>query len=249
MKDVLQTGCLIIGILCLFYFVLIICYAGLSEWFMWIWMLAGGVFLLQWRLLLYERLHPESRVSLLTGSIFLVMLCAVSLIVWLGVKVINGMQVVPRQDLEYVLVLGARVKEDRPTRALRKRLDTAIAYAQKNPETTFILAGGQGPDEGISEAQCMYQYMKEKGMDVQRLIMEDKSTSTRENMCFSAVFLNREKDSVGIVSNNFHIYRALLLAKKVGYQNIWGIPAPSDFWMQPHYVLREIAALFKEVIV
>ena len=85
--------------------------------------------------------------------------------------------------------------------------------------------------------------MKERGMDITRLRMEDQSTTTLENMRFSKKFLDCRQDRIGIVSNNFHIYRAMYLAENEGYQNICGIPAPSDAWMQPHYVLREICAL------
>lgn len=243
MKEILQTGCLISGILCFVYFVSIVCYTGLSEWFMWIWVVAGAGFLMQWRLLQYGRMHPESLVPLMTKVIFLLMLVVLLLIIWFGSKVISGMTAKPQENLDYVIVLGARVRDDQPTRALRKRLDRAMEYAKENPDTILILSGGQGPDEGISEAQCMYNYMEAKGMDTSRILLEDQSTSTEENMRFSSVFLEKEKDRIGIVSNNFHIYRALLLAQSEGYQRICGIPASSDVWMQPHYILREICAL------
>ena len=210
---------------------------------MWIWVVAGAGFLMQRHLLQYGRMHPESLVPLMTKVIFLLMLVVLLLIIWFGSKVVGGMTAKPQESLDYVIVLGARVRDDQPTRALRKRLDRAMEYAKENPDTIFILSGGQGPDEGISEAQCMYNYMEEKGMDTSRLLMEDRSTSTLENMQFSAAFLEKEKDRIGIVSNNFHIYRALLLAERVGYENVCGIPASSDFWMQPHYILREICAL------
>lgn len=249
MRESLQTGCLVLGILCLFYFILIVCYAGLSEWFMWIWALAGSVFLIQWRLLRYLSFHPGSRISSVTSFVFVLMLAAILLILYGGSKVAGGMTEKPEQGLKYVIVLGARVRKDQPTRALRKRLDRALEYAADNPETIFILSGGQGPDEGISEALCMYRYMEAKGIDSSRLRIEDKSTSTRENLRFSAGFLEKEKDMVGIISNNFHIYRAKRLAEQEGYLYINGIPAPSDFWMQPHYVLREVAALLKERLI
>lgn len=239
----LQTGCLISGILCFVYFVLIVCYAGLSEWFMWIWALSGAGLLLLRRMLLYCQIHPATGVRLVTNAIIALILTAVVLILWMGSRVAGGMRARPVEKLDYVIVLGARVRGDQPTRALRKRLDRAMEYAADNLNTVLILSGGQGPDEGISEAQCMYNYMEEKGMDTSRLRMEDQSTSTRENLQFSAVLLNRKKDRIGIVSNNFHIYRAVVLAEQEGYEHICGIPAPSDFWMQPHYVLREICAL------
>lgn len=249
MREFLQTGCLIMGILCLFYFVLIVCYTGLSEGFMWIWVLAGAGFLLQRYLLLYCRAHPGTAVGIISNILFVLMLTAVLVIFWFGSKVVSGMTARPQQKLDYVIVLGARVRGDQPTRALRKRLDCALDYAEKNPDTILILSGGQGEDEAISEAQCMYNYLQEKGFDISRLRLEDKSVSTKENVRFSAVFLQKENDRVGLVSNNFHIYRAMLFAKEEGYHEIYGIPASSDFWMQPHYILREICALAVHQIV
>lgn len=248
MKDLLQTGCLVSGILCLFYFVVIVCHAGFSEWFMGIWAIAGGGFLVLWRMIVYQRAHPGTWLRFVTGAAGIVILLAVFLILMEGGKVVSGMAAKPVSDLDYVIVLGARVRKDQPTRALRKRLDKAMEYAGENPDTILILSGGQGPDEGISEARCMYYYMEEKGMDTSRLRMEDQSTSTLENLRFSAQFLDKKKDRIGIVSNNFHIFRAMLLAEKEGYEQIWGIPAHSDFWMQPHYVLREICALLMLII-
>lgn len=243
MKDVLQTGCLVLGILCLFYFAGIVAYAGLSEWFMCIWAAAGIFFLILWRILKYQKIHPDTWLRFVSGTAFVLMLIAFLLIIMIGSKVIGGIAAKPQKNLDYVIVLGARVRGDQPTRALRKRLDRALEYAEKNPDTLLILSGGRGPDEGISEAQCMYNYLEKKGMDTRRLLMEDQSTTTQENMRFSAALLDKKHNRVGIVSNNFHIYRAMLLAKSEGYQKICGIPAHSDVWMQPHYVLREICAL------
>lgn len=243
MRELLQTGCLILGILCLFYFVSIVCYTGLSEWFMWIWVLAGAVFLLQWKMLCYRKFECLSVLCLLQNIVWILMMIAVWLIIWYGSKVAAGMHSVPEQGLDYVIVLGARVRNEKPTRALRKRLDRAVEYAKHNPNTIFILSGGQGPDEEISEAKCMYDYLAENGMNTERMLVEAESTDTKENMMFSAAFLDKEQDSVGLISNNFHICRAMLLAGDVGYQNVCGIPASSDLWMQPHYILREICAL------
>lgn len=245
MRDILQTGCLILGVLFFFYFIIIVCHAGLSEWFMWVWLLASCVCLFQWFLLKQLNKVSESYLGGIVNAVFIMEAAALFLIVWFGSKVLSGMYEIPKKKLDYVIVLGARVRDDQPTRALRKRLDKALEYACENPDTILILSGGKGPDEGISEARCMYDYLIGKGIDEVRLRMEDHSTSTVENLRFSQEFLDKDQDFIGIVSNNFHIYRALLLARKEGYQKVCGIPAPSDFWMQPHYVLREIAALVK----
>ena len=108
--------------------------------------------------------------------------------------------------------------------------------------------GGQGTGEDISEAACMKAWLSERGIKEERMILEDKSASTRENLIFSDQRTGCAGENVGIISNNFHIYRALRLAEAWGYEQAEGIAASSDPIMQPHYVVREVFALVKECI-
>lgn len=243
MRQVLQTGCLIAGILCLFYFVLIMSYVKHTEWFQFVWLTAAVMFLGLWRIMDFLQRHELPVLQNAVNLLFVLIAAGVLVMGYFGSQVIRDMTLQPRQNLEYVIVLGAQVRGTQPSRALRKRLDCALEYAQNNPGTVFILSGGQGSDEEISEAQCMYTYMIEHGIDAYRLLLEDRSTSTKENLRFSAELLDKEKNHIGILSNNFHIHRALLLAETEGYQHVYGIPAVSDTVMQLHYVVREICAL------
>lgn len=243
MKDAVQTGCLILGILCLFYFVGIMFYVKGTEWFQFVWLFAGLVFLGLWRILLWLRTHENQVVSVCVCAVLILLLAGAGVISVFGQKVIAGMAAQPESGLDYVIVLGAQVRGTRPSRALRKRLDRALVYAKENPDTCFILSGGQGADEEISEALCMYEYLKENGLEPERMILESKSTSTMENLTFSAAFLDRTNQKIGILSNDFHIYRAMCLARTLGYEQICALPAESDQFMQPHYVLREICAV------
>lgn len=243
MKQGLQTGCLILGILCLLYYGAIVLYAGITADFAWIWALGGGILLVLRYMLIYQGMHQGHWIRYVTGAAFVLIAAGLAVIIIIGSQIIAGMTAKPQENLDYVIVLGAQVRGTKPSRALRKRLDCACAYAEENPDTVLILSGGQGPDEEISEAECMYNYLTEKGVAPERLVLEDQSTSTQENLKFSAAYLDKEKDRIGLLSNNFHIYRALKLARKAGYRQICGIPAPSDAGMQPHYVLREICAV------
>lgn len=243
MRHGLQTGCLVLGCLCLIYYIAIVIYVGIAADFAWIWALGAAVLLLLNRSLAYTVVHPGTALRYVNGAVLVLLGVALVLVFTVGGRIVGAMVDQPQEKLDYVIVLGAQVRGTKPSRALRKRLDRAIAYAEANPETVFILSGGQGPDEGVSEAACMYEYMTDKGLAAVRLVMEDQSTSTRENLQYSAKLLDREQDTVGILSNNFHIYRALLLARDEGYQKVCGIPAPSDIGMQPHYILREVCAV------
>ena len=146
----------------------------------------------------------------------------------------------------YVVVLGAHVKGDVPSKALELRLKAALKYARENEDTTLILSGGQGFGEDITEAKCMENYLTAHGISQERLVLEEKSTSTKENLKFSDELTGCSKKNTGILSNNFHVYRAVKLAEKLGYKHPYGIAAVSDPIMQVHYVVREVAALVKE---
>ena len=126
-------------------------------------------------------------------------------------------------------------------------------YLKENPRTLAVLSGGRGDGEDITEAECMRRYLTAHGVGEERLILEDRSTTTLENLLFS-----REKiaqingdgwhQKTGLLSNNFHIFRARLLAQKCGYTDVQGVPAKSDWRLQVHYLVREFFALGKEKI-
>ena len=159
--------------------------------------------------------------------------------------IIKGAIQAPAAGLNYVIVLGAHVRPAGPSRALALRLDRAYTYALENPDAVLIVSGGQGSNEPCTEASSMKQYLMDKGLSENRILMEDQSTNTRENLIFSAQLIP-DNASVGIVSNGFHICRALHLAKVLGYKNAAGIPAKSDLITQPANLLREFFAVVKD---
>ena len=91
----------------------------------------------------------------------------------------------------------------------------------------------------------MENYLTAHGISRERLVLEEKSTSTKENLKFSDGLTGCSKKNTGILSNNFHVYRAVKIAEKAGYEYPYGIAAASDPIMQVHYVVREVAALIK----
>lgn len=201
-----------------------------------------------WQLLLHQDRNPSATVRFVIGVMGALVAVGMVVIAVFGSRIVGAMSVKPESGLDYVVVLGAQVRGKAPSRALRRRLDRAVAYAQENPDSIFVLSGGQGPDEEISEAQCMYQYMMQKGIAAERLLLEDQSTSTEENLRFSDEKYELKNKKVGVVSNNFHIYRAVKFARAAGYQSVSGIPASADLGMQPHNILREICALLVDAL-
>lgn len=148
-------------------------------------------------------------------------------------------------NVDYLIVLGAQVRADGPSIVLRYRLDRAAEYLETNPQTICVVSGGKGSNEIVSEAEAMKTYLVEKGISADRIIMEDKSTSTKENMRFSRALIP-DGSTVGVVTNNFHMYRSLLIAEKNGIENPKGIAAGSVKRYEANNILREICAVARE---
>ena len=152
----------------------------------------------------------------------------------------------PPPDADAVIVLGAGLRGDKPMLVLRQRMDTAIAYMQKNPKAVAILSGGQGEGESISEAEAMARYFKGKGVPALRYIKEDASTSTQENFLYSREILRgrfRSDAVVTFVTTDFHVYRAGRVAEKMGL-HVYGIAAPDVWYLSPNNYLRECIAVW-----
>ena len=170
MAEKLELGCAVLGSLCLIYYVVIVLYAGFGVDFAWFWA-AGGIGFLLYRLLIHHgALHPQ---GITAWAVRIILALLVTGFITAGAAatwIIGAMTAKAPQNLDYVIVLGAHVRGTVPSRALRKRLDCAKAYAEENPDTIFFLSGGQGSGEDITEAEAMYRYLTEKGVDGDRLI-------------------------------------------------------------------------------
>ena len=241
--------CMGLAGVCLLYYLILILYAGITADFAWIWIVFAAGFLALGGLFRYEKNHPDFFPAGVKYGFLAMCAAGILLFAFLCGKIVCGMTLTGERNLDYVVVLGAQVRGDKPSRALKKRLDKAADYAKENPETVLILSGGQGSGEDITEAKCMEIYLQEQGISEKRLILEEKSTDTKQNLIFSNELTGCASARTGILSNNFHVYRALQLAKKQGYVHAAGIAAPSDPLMQVHYVVREIFALVKEKLV
>ena len=149
--------------------------------------------------------------------------------------------------VKYLIVLGAGLKGDIPSEVLKYRLNKAVEYYKKNPDTIFIVSGGQGKDEWISEAEAMNIYLFKKGVPLKNIIKEDKSTSTYENLKFSDKIIKEKgiTGDIGVMSNNFHMYRVKLISKKLNFP-LKTVYAETPAIVFPNYMLREYFAFFNE---
>ena len=155
---------------------------------------------------------------------------------------------------EAVIVLGAGVNGTEPSLSLQTRLDAALDYLTEHPDIPAVLTGGRGYGEEISEAQCMYDYLTERGVDPHRLILEDQASNTAENFAFSqplleAAGVDPAQDNVAVVTNDFHIARSRLIAARQGYGYAFGVPARLPWrHLEVNYYLRESFAMVKTVL-
>lgn len=188
-----------------------------------------------------------------------VLFCILSIGLLLGgiAAVITGIPIAiamkgSEEPCQYMIVLGAGINGSVPSLSLRNRLDAAYEYLTAHPETICIVSGGQGPGEDLSEALCMYKDLTSKGIAPERIWMEDKSTSTRENIAFSLALMEEKTGhrpaKAGILSSEYHLYRAGLVAKSQDLEII-GIPARTSWvTLRINYFLREIVAVWYYVL-
>jgi len=258
---------------CLIYYVIIVLYAGISTSFSGIWLVGAAFFGLiglgNW----YQKGHPKKVPLWMPVSAFTVLITAFVIFCVVETLVFMGAASSDAVNLDYVIVLGAKVREDGISNSLKARLDKAIEYSQMNPGTILILSGGQGEDEPSSEAKVMYDYLLYNGVPAQQMVLENVSTSTVENIAYSKVLIDhmeqkkREEAArkssrvvapgpylevedkpiqVGVLTSNFHVFRARKIAEKWGIPGVHGIASKSDPILFPHLCVRECAAILKD---
>ena len=159
--------------------------------------------------------------------------------------IISNMHARGDQHLDYVVVLGAQVRKSGPSKALRYRLDTAADYLRNSPDTICIVSGGKGANEPFPEAQGMADYLKAHGIEEGRILQESKSKTTQENIVNSKKLIAGDNASVGIITNDFHMFRALQIAHDNGLDEAQGIAAGSPPDMLVNNMVREFFAEIK----
>ena len=152
------------------------------------------------------------------------------------------------RNCEYIIVLGCGVNGTVPSLSLRERINAAYAYLADHPNTICIVSGGQGRGEDITEAACMFRELTAMGIAPERIWLEDRSTSTAENLQFSLAVIEAHTgmipSEIGIVSSEYHLYRAELMANDLGL-TVVGIPGTTGWLaLRVNYFLREIAGVW-----
>ncbi len=158
-------------------------------------------------------------------------------------------------DRDYLIILGCAIRKDgTPTPILKGRIDRAIEFEQNQYAATgkhayFIPSGGQGSDEVISEAECMKRYLLSYGVSEERIVKEDKSVNTYQNMAFSNQVIKGHsggKDvNIAFSTTNYHVFRGYTLAKTIGMV-AQGLSAKTKLYFYPNAFVREFIGLLYE---
>lgn len=154
--------------------------------------------------------------------------------------------------VDHVILLGAGLKGDKITATFMNRMENCVEYLEANPETGVVVTGGQGYGEVISEAEAMKRYLLKSGIREDRIIKEDKATSTFENFKYSKIVLNQnfgDQDyTIMIITSDFHMFRAKMLAKRNGFI-AYGMPAKTWWGVFPNSCVREYFAVVKSYFI
>ncbi len=153
-----------------------------------------------------------------------------------------------RTTFDFIIVLGAGlINGERVTPLLAARCNKAIKiYKRSFSACKIICSGGQGPDEKISEAQAMKNYLLEQGIPEDDILLEDQSKTTKENLINSKEILSHKKGrkQIAVVTSNFHVLRAVIYAREINLE-CDGIGARTAFYYWPTAMIREYIALMK----
>ena len=206
-----------------------------------------GVILFYTLMPLLGRVFPQfARVTTIVFTVLL--LCGLALFSFTEYHIIQASFGTPDAEAEYLVVLGAKVRDDGPSVSLWDRINAAADYLKAHEDTIAIVSGGQGEDEPITEAQCMHDELVKLGIDESRIWMEDKATSTDENMRFSLDLIEEKTGTrpkkLAILSSEYHLYRSSLMAKKLGIEFV-GVPAKTSRLSQlVNHAMREVAGVW-----
>ncbi len=233
------------------YFVVCVVYAGYGLSWIWLWPLIAGFSAVR-VVMVKARLEEKARLVIprparIVYRIFFVL--ALSFFLFVESRIIGAMTADPPGDLDYVIVLGAGLIGREPKNPFRVRIERAAEYMAGNPRTLLVASGGQGDDEEISEAECIRtRLVNMYGIDDSRIIMEDRSRDTEQNLRYSLELIGDPDASVGIITNSFHEYRAMLIADHTGYRNVHTVPATTLLPVGIHYMVREFFGVVEQMI-
>jgi len=241
---------LIFGILCILYYIGMGLAVRFGQSMLWLWPVVGVLCILRFALVEKSiRTGKPLPFSDKTIKIFRIVVAAGIAVFLTGEIIIcTGASERPEDGLDCIIVLGAKVNGTKPSGALSQRIWAAADYLTRNPDCICIASGGKGDDEGISEAECIKENLVKLGIEEDRIILEDKATDTRTNIINSLRLVPEGIEKIGLVTNDFHVFRALATARRLSDIEFCGIPASSTPYGFVHYIVREFFAVAEGLV-
>lgn len=263
---------LLYAVFSLLYSTVVVYASGTGTSFLWFWPVTCVIALVAVALLFLVLTGRLPRLK--TAAMCLCGLFWLFTVVFLSVEavVFSAGRKAPAEDGKYVIILGAQVRGETPTLVLGARIRAAADYLNEHPQAIAVASGGKGGGENISEAEAIRRGLIRLGIDRERILLEDRSTSTVENLRFSAEVIQRyEQEKAGteeeiplcgtfmdpirfvpksviLVTNDFHVFRAVKLAKNLGYTDVSGLGATEFFAVTIQYYVREFFAIGLEIL-
>ena len=213
-----------------------------------------GCCLIIYGVLLYTEKRGHTIAKILRHTAHVLIACfLISLIIIESIIISNSKTTAKQSDC--IFVLGCGLRGDELTLMGKARAGSAVDYMRANPECKAILCGGQGNGETVTEAQALYDYMTKAGIDPKRLFKEERSTDTKQNIIYAKQIAqvngyNPPTDKFAVITNDFHLYRSVIICKKAGFNNVEKInaPTPNLPFLRTCMYLREYFSLMLEFL-
>lgn len=229
----------VVGTMSVAYYIICILYAHIGISWLWIWPLLSLFCFIRVLMLHFNVKVPKAVKLIYRAGV----IAALAVFILVEGLIVSAMTAKPEPGLDYIITLGAAVRNGIPTSPLMLRIEKTAEYLSENPDTLVICSGGQGVNEIMSEAQCIKENLVALGIDERRIIIEDKSTDTEQNIKNSFAFIPKGA-KVGVVTSSFHIFRAVETGRLMGVE-LSPIPAKSLLPLGIHYTVREFFAVVK----
>ena len=222
------------------YYGVCISFAHIGVSWLWIWPLFAAFCLIRAVMLLLEEKGKLAWPGWMITTYRVLLAAGVSSFVVTEGFILSGMTEEPEADLDYLIVLGAAVRGDTPTSPLLLRIEKAAEYMLTHPDATAIASGGRGNGENLTEAECIRNGLIARGVSPERVLLEDRSSDTAENIVNSFQLIGERGAGAktGVVTNSFHVFRAKLAARLLGHE-VSGVPAKTLLPLGIHYTVRE----------
>ncbi|MGM9637518.1 MAG: YdcF family protein [Eubacteriales bacterium] len=246
--DLLHLGMLILALLFVLYYLAMGISSGFGTSILYIWLFFAGCLLILDSLRMAWKCGKIRIPKWIRTSFCILLSVCFVFFLFVEVCIFTGFRSDAPESADYLIVLGANVRGENPSPALELRIDAAYDYLAENPDTVCIAAGGKGNGEIISEAECIRRELVARGIDGDRILLEERSVKTSENLTFSQELISDKNAEIVIVTNNFHVFRSKALARKCEFIHVYGIAADFPFWALPHYMVREFISVVVDTL-